>query len=227
MNKLKFILAASTIFLANASFAQEPKFQGAFGQLGIGYEAASQTQQSATGAVNFTPVPVNTSSNNANSVTGTFALGWYQNITKGFLLGIGVEYSPFAGSAANKTATVQAGPMVISNNYRWQKKESYNIFLSPAVMVGTDGLAYAKIGYTGAKATDFTTRTDNLTGYSLGVGYKQFFNDDWYGFVEFNYANYGKATMTVTDPPGGPRFDGVATNGLATYNGLVGIGYRF
>jgi opacity protein-like surface antigen len=227
MNKLKFLFVVSTIFFANASYAQPSKFQGAFGQLGIGYESVSQTQLSASGAVNFTPVPVNTSANNANSMTGTFALGWYQNIAKGFLMGVGAEYSPFAGSAANKTATVQAGPMIISNNYRWQKKESYNIFLSPAVTVGTDGLAYAKVGFTGAKATDFTTRTDNLTGYSLGVGYKQLFADGWYGFIEFNYANYGKATMTVTDPPGGPRFDGTATNGLATYNGLVGIGYRF
>ena len=227
MNKLKFLFVASIIFFANASFAQQSKFQGAFGQLGIGYESASQTQQTASGAVNFTPVPVNTSANNANSMTGTFALGWYQNIAKGFLMGVGAEYSPFAGSAANKTATVQAGPIIISNNYRWQKKESYNIFLSPAVTVGTDGLAYAKVGFTGAKATDFTTRTDNLTGYSLGVGYKQLFADGWYGFIEFNYANYGKATMTVTDPPGGPRFDGTATNGLGTYNGLVGIGYRF
>ena len=227
MNKLKFLVAASTIVLANASFAQQSKFQGAFGQLGLGYESVSQTQQSATGAANFTPVPVNTSSNNANGMTGTFALGWYQNIGKGFLMGVGAEYSPFAGSAANKTATVQVGPMVISNDYRWQKQESYNIFLSPAMTVGTDGLAYAKIGYTGVKATDFTTRTDNLTGYSLGVGYKQLFADGWYGFIEFNYANYGKATMTVTDPPGGPRFDGTATNGLATYNGLAGIGYRF
>jgi outer membrane immunogenic protein len=129
-------------------------------------------------------------------MTGTFALGWYQNIAKGFLLGIGAEYSPFAGSAANKTATVQAGQMVISSNYRWQKKESYNIFLSPAVTVNSDGLAYAKIGFTGAKATDFTPRTDNLTGYSLGVGYKQFFTNGWYGFVEFNYANYGSNRST-------------------------------
>ena len=75
MNKLKFLVAASTIVLANASFAQQSKFQGAFGQLGLGYESVSQTQQSATGAANFTPVPVNTSSNNANSMTGTFALG--------------------------------------------------------------------------------------------------------------------------------------------------------
>lgn len=45
--------------------------------------------------------------------------------------------------------------------------------------VGTDGLAYFKVGYTGASVKSFqgsASATENLSGYSLGVGYKQFFS---------------------------------------------------
>lgn len=216
---------------ASSSFAQSSKFQGAFGQLGIGYESAQPSNDSATLSVNGRSTPVTTSSSNANSMIGTVALGWYQDVAKGFLLGIGAEYSPFAGSGADMTVSANTrvpGQNTITNNYRYQKKNSYNIFLSPAMTVGTDGLAYAKIGYTGATVANYNTLTYNFTGYSLGLGYKQFFAGNWYGFIEANYANYGNQTQSVTEPINrSVSVQASGTNGLTTYNGVVGIGYKF
>lgn len=152
-------------------------------------------------------------------------------LLKDFLLGVGAEYSPFAGSGATTTVNGAVGPRAITNDYRYQKKDSYNIFLSPAMTVGTDGLAYAKIGYTGAKVNNYNTLEYNYSGYSLGLGYKQFFSGNWYGFIEANYANYGSQTQTASEPA---RVAGVertitasGTSSLTTYNGVVGIGYKF
>ena len=194
MKKPQLALAAVSLIVASSSFAQSSKFQGAFGQLGVGYETASPTHDSSTLSVNGLNIPVNTSSSNTNSMIGTVTLGWYQDVAKGFLLGIGAEYSPFAGSSGDKTvstASALPGQITTSNTYHYKKKNSYNIFLSPAMTVGTDGLAYAKIGYTGATVANYNTLIYNFTGYSLGLGYRQFFAGNWYGFIEANYANYG------------------------------------
>jgi hypothetical protein len=230
MNKKVLVAIVSTV-IAGSAFAQSSKFQGAFGQIGVGYETVSPTHDSSTLSVNRVNIPVTTTSSNANSFVGTVSLGWYQDIAKGFLLGVGAEYSPFAGSHGDMyvtSATRLPGQNNATNDYRYQKKNSYNIFLSPAMTVGTDGLAYAKVGYTGAQVANYSTLTYNFSGYSLGLGYKQFFSAGWYGFVEANYANYGNQTESATNPlPGGRSLTASGTNGLTTYNGLVGVGYKF
>lgn len=229
MNK-KILVAVLSTAIAVPALAQSSKFHGAFGQIGVGYESASPNHDSATLSVSGRNIPVNTTSSNANSAIGTFSLGWYQDVAKGFLLGIGAEYSPFAGSGADMTvsaATRLPGQNNISNDYRYQKKNSYNIFLSPAMTVGTDGLAYAKVGYTGAQVANYNNLTYNFSGYSLGLGYKQFFSAGWYGFIEANYASYGNQTESISTPQAGRSINASGTNGLTTMNGLVGVGYKF
>lgn len=229
MNKKVLVAVLSTV-IAVPALAQSSKFQGAFGQIGVGYESVDPSHASSTLTVNGRSIPVTTSASNANSVIGTASLGWYQDITKEFLLGIGAEYSPFAGSSGSMsvvTATRLPAQLASTNDYTYQMKNSYNIFLSPAMTVGTDGLAYAKVGYTGAQVATYNTLTTNFTGYSLGLGYKQFFSAGWYGFIEANYASYGNQTVYVNDPAGGPNISASGTNGLNSYNGLVGVGYKF
>jgi len=230
MNKNALVAVMSTVIVGSA-FAQSSRFQGAFGQIGIGYESASPTHDSSTLSVNSVNIPVTTTSSNANSFIGTTSLGWFQDIAKGLLLGVGAEYSPFAGSRGDMhvtTATRLPGQNNATNDYRYQKKNSYNIFLSPAMTVGADGLAYAKVGHTGAQVANYNNLIYNFSGYSLGLGYKQFISAGWYGFIEANYASYGKQTQSATNPlPGARTLTASGTNGLTTYNGLVGVGYKF
>lgn len=92
--------------------------------------------------------------------------------------------------------------------------------------VGADGLAYAKVGYSRAKVSNYRTLTYRFTGYSIGFGYKQFFNADWYGFVEANYASYGDETETAYHPYF-LNTSASGTNGLMSYSGSIGVGYKF
>ena len=101
------------------------------------------------------------------------------------MLGFGGEYSPIESQKQNISINL-LGQSVPAGSY--QKKNSYNFFLSPGLMVGTDALAYAKVGYTGA-SFDTGGDTTNYTGYSLGLGYKQIITGGLYGFGEVNYAS--------------------------------------
>ena len=80
-------------------------------------------------------------------------------------------------------------------------------------------MAYAKVGYTGTtySITEGSTDNFNLTGYSLGLGYKQIIDGGLYGFAEGNFMSYDQ--KTVSTPP--VRLSG------NSMNLLVGIGYKF
>jgi outer membrane immunogenic protein len=227
----KTLILAALLSVAASASAQSSKFNGAFGQIGIGYESVSPTSASGSLSVNRQTLNANPNFSTSNSFAGTVAVGWYQDIAKGYLLGIGAEYSPIEGASTGQTVSAPVrlpNQNNINNSYTYQKKNSYNIFISPALTVGDDGLAYAKIGYTGAQVKEYTSLTYNFTGYSLGLGYKQFFSAGWYGFAEANYASYGSQTQSATNPvAGGRTLTASGTNSLTSYNGLVGIGYKF
>jgi len=231
MHLFKPVFFASLIICSAAASAQVSKFQGAFGQIGIGYESASPTSTSASiggprGSLSATP-----NYSNANSFAGTVGLGWYQDIAKGYLLGLGAEYSPISGqtSSYNVSSVATVGGVTGSANrsYTYQKKNSYNIFLSPAVTVGNDGLAYLKVGYSGAQFNQYTSLNTNYSGYSLGLGYKQLFTGGWYGFGEVNYASYGSQTVSTTTAINNNKYTASGSGGMNTTNLLVGVGYKF
>jgi opacity protein-like surface antigen len=218
--KMKLLVAAAATVVASSAMAQSA-FEGFYGQLGVGYESIDPSfsngtivSGSATGrAYTF-------SSSNGNSIIGNVGIGAYFPVTKTFLLGAGAEYSPFAGSSTNATFNIPA--VSYSENSTWKKKNSYNIFLSPAIAIDKDKLAYAKVGFTGMSTegtdTEGTKSTTNYTGYSLGLGYKQMVSGSIYAFGEVNYATYGSKNM------GG---DLSGSTKPSSMNALVGVGYKF
>lgn len=204
----KLLVAVAVAGLVGTANAQSA-FEGAYGQIGIGYESVTPSFSGGT----IVGLPYSASGASSNSFAGTATIGYNFSVTSSFLLGIGAEYSPFAGSKANYTFTV---PGVGNFTDQYNKENSYNIFLSPGFAIDKDKLAYAKIGYTGA-----TVKTDgnssNLTGYSLGLGYKQIISGGLYGFGEVNYASYGNVNIQGA----------TGTFSANSTNVLVGVGYRF
>jgi len=231
MNTTQKLVCLASIAMSSTAFAQTDKFQGAFTQLGIGYESVQPTHDSSTLSVNGRNIPVSTTSTNANGATGVISAGWYQGLNDRFLLGVGIDYAPIAGAGGTMAVTTQTrlpNQNNLTNDYSYQKKYSYNLYISPAVTVGENGMAYAKIGYTGAKVTNYESLDYNFTGYSLGLGYRHVFKGGFYGFAEANYAKYGNETQSATNAIAqGRSLTASGTNGLKTYNFLVGVGYKF
>ena len=197
--KIKSLVAAAATVVASSAMAQSA-FEGAYGQIGIGYQS---TKPAITG----------TDVSSSNGFGSSVGLGYTFAIDKTFMLGIGAEYSPIASSSAN----IGGG----SDPAKYKNQNTYNIFLAPGIAVNKDGLAYAKVGYTGTsvKVQGDGEPTWNLTGYSLGLGYKQIISGGLYGFAEGNYMSYGN--KSVTDNYGSYKVNANSTNLL------VGIGYKF
>lgn len=231
--KKKLLVAALLSAAATGAFAQAKTFEGFYAQAGIGYEMASPTL--SFGNLNITnngspvaSVPTSSTINTSNSFAGTVTAGYNFVVTKDFLLGLGAEYSPIAGSNANYSATYQSYG---TTNGKYNKENSYNIFISPATPVGNNGLFYGKVGYTGASVKSqcdgCSSSTTNLTGYSLGLGYKQIISGGLYGFGEVNYASYGNNSSTQTATFSTYRVSQTSTVSANVTNFLVGVGYKF
>jgi opacity protein-like surface antigen len=213
MKKLASLLTitAVTAFTSIQASAQSA-FEGAYGQVGIGYENVTPSFSGGT----IVGRGYNISAANSNSFVGTATLGYNFALTPSFLLGLGAEYSPFAGSNANFTLNVPSVPYSASAQYN--KQNSYNIFVSPGFAIDKDKLAYAKVGFTGANVNSSGGGNNSLTGYSLGIGYKQIISGGLYGFGEVNYASYSNVSIG-----GGAS----GTFSATSTNLLAGIGYKF
>lgn len=229
MKKLtKLIALAGIATLTSGVVNAQSKFEGAYGQVGVGYESIAPSYSNS----NFTVVgvgtaPINTSISNANGFTGVVTVGYMAAVTKDFLLGIGAEYSPIAGQKANYSGSVLGTSL---GNGSYNKENSYNIFISPATPIGVDGLLYGKVGYTGATIKDTfgsSSANTNYTGYSLGLGYKQIIQGGLYGFGEFNYMSYGNQTASSSGTVSGYTVTSSITSNANAYNLLVGLGYKF
>jgi len=213
--------------LATSSFAQS-KFEGFYGQVAVGYESISPTLTNTPISVSgsSTTVPLATSISSTSGATGNIALGYTASLGKDYTLGIGAEYYPINSQSDNYTSTILGK----TSNGTYQKQNVYNIYLAPGMNVGTDGLAYFKVGYTGAtfKSTEGSaSSTENLSGYSLGLGYKQFFSGNWYGFGEANYFSYGNSVDNQRATAGTRTLTWSTTLNANVYNFLVGVGYKF
>ncbi len=228
--KIKLLVAAAATLLASSAMAQS--FEGAYGQVGIGYEnvtpSLSLGSMSVTGSGSLVGnYPYSSSISNSNSFTGAVGLGYNFAVTKDFLLGIGAEYNPIEGESANYSAS---NSTLGTTNGSWKKQNSYNIFLSPATPIGKDALLYGKIGFTGASVKSTASGisdTTNLTGYSLGAGYKQFISGGLYGFGEVNYASYSNKNSSESTSVSTYTLSQTSTFSANVFNVMVGIGYKF
>lgn len=235
MKKLAGLLAvAGLTSLASMQVNAQSNFEGFYGQIGIGYESIAPSLN--YGNVNVTnngspiaSLPISSSISNSNSFAGTVTAGYNFSVSKDFLLGIGAEYSPIAGSKANFSGS---NPTLGTLNGQWNKENSFNIFLSPATPIGKDGLLYGKVGYTGASLksqynTGGSSSSANLNGYSLGIGYKQFISAGLYGFGEVNYASYSNHNYNDSATSGTYRVTQTTTVSANAMNVMVGVGYKF
>jgi len=217
MNK-KLLAVAATAMMAGSAMAQSA-FEGAYGQLGVGYASSSTGFKS--GSITSGGLAGQTftaSGGTSNSFEANIGAGYFFGVTKSFLLGVGAEYSPLPSSKSTQQLFANG---VRQDTVTGNKTSSYAFFVSPAIAIDKEKLAYAKLGYTSmtAKGTaaDNTSETLTYNGYLFGLGYKQIIDGGLYGFAEGNYAMFNKKTIvgtTASDAPRGMNF-------------MVGVGYNF
>lgn len=223
---------------ANAQSAKANAWEGFYGQVGVGYGMFNPTVSNGTatipaGVVSRSAINATTTATNVNNIgTGlaNLAAGYNFGINSNYVLGLGVAYYPGASSSATSTVNIVAptGANLDSGQARYNVKNLYSVTLNPGYVIDKDRLAYAKVGYSGAtiglssSAIPYTTA--NLSGWTLGLGYKQMVTNSIYAFGEVNYASYGNKTASSTAygiVPVTTTLKGTGTDIL------IGVGYRF
>ena len=231
---MKKIIVICGILFSSTLAAQSSNWNGAYGQVGVGFESlkASSNNTSFSANAGGGAAPLNTTMSTINGFTGTISAGYNQAINSKWLLGLGVDYSPVESSSGNYTMTDSGGGSSPINGTYKKVAGSYAVFISPSYAIDANKLAYAKLGYAAATLDNSHTKT-NHTGYLMGLGYKQIIQGGLYAFGEANYSVYGDtttsyaaATLAGTPPvsvPGTFR----STLNFSSYNVLLGVGYKF
>jgi outer membrane immunogenic protein len=231
------VLAMAGVFAtsANAQSAKKNAWEGAYGQVGVGWgmfvpsvSSGTAVQPTRAGNLNLTSSASNV--NNVSTGLVNFAVGYNFGIDQNWLVGLGATYYPGASSGAtgNLNYYLPNGAPLKTSPASYQVKNLYSIVLTPGYAIDKDRLAYAKIGYTGAtiglSTPDLAYNTNNLSGLALGLGYKQMITGSIYAFGEVNYAAYGNKTATGTTSTGATISNQIKGTGTDI---LVGVGYRF
>ena len=225
-----------TIFLAYfisiSAFAQS-QFVGAYGQISTGYENNTVSSATLTGTnYGSTPNTSNSVSTSTSSAPLVLGLGYVFPVQDKFTLGLGVDYYTLTQETSPATFYYR-GISTATYNYKFTISNRFNIFITPGYSLDQDKLVYAKLGYSNQNVqysqTNCCSSPSNkaqVSGYVLGLGYKQFITAGLYGFAEANYYSYASPNLssTYTDAGGGT----VSSNpNVSAYNLLLGLGYRF
>lgn len=232
ISKKALFLGCSVFILSCSTYAQS-QFVGAYGQISTGYESNTVSSATLTGK-NYGGTP--NTSNSVNTSTSSAPLdlgvGYIFPVQNNITLGLGVDYSALTQETSSSSFYYR-GISTATYNYKFTISNRFSIFVTPGYAIDQDKLAYAKLGYSSQNVqysqTNCCSSPSNkaqVSGYVLGLGYKQFIRDGLYGFAEANYYSYGSPSLssTYTDVGGGT----VSSNpNVSAYNFLVGLGYRF
>jgi len=233
--KIKLMVAAAATVVASSSMAQSA-FEGFYGQIATGYENNTIASGSPTiTGPGCTPAQCNgTGAGTATSGSAPLVLGLGYTFAASpqFTIGLGVDYSTLYQNTGNVSSVI-GGPPASTYNYKISNR--YNIFLTPGYAIDKDKLAYVKVGYSnegiqangqGGCTGNCSTNTANVSGYVLGLGYKQIITGGVYGFAEANYLNYSKPSLSASAGSPGYTFN-INAGTPSAYNFLVGVGYKF
>ena len=191
------------------------------------------------------------SASTLNTATAAIEAGYNFAVDQDKLLGLGLTYYTGATGGASGTLSPTTIPSLGSTalpvvNLTYQIKNLWAISLTPGFAIDKDRLVYAKVGYTGvtlgasgssAPATlgaggygsSVPYQTVTLSGYNLGLGYKQIITGSVYWLAEANYGSFNNKTATVSlnnVTSGGPNSATMSFGGSGV-NFLAGVGYRF
>ena len=246
MKKLIILVAAALV--AGSAMAQSA-FKGFYGQIGTGYETNNFSSISDsfvnTDAGGFSGRG-SSPSQSPSGMPVVIGAGYFHLVNDEYLFGFGLDYSPLSMQSGNfiGTTTNDANGTFQFGGKSYKASNRLNVYVMPGYAFAEDKLGYLKLGYStqslqysqGADAlVDFNsgfTASKNISGYVLGLGYKQIIANGIYGFVEGNYYSYGKTTFNGNGTAGASL--GIPANislsstvSTSAYNFLIGIGYKF
>jgi outer membrane immunogenic protein len=255
--KIKLIMALTATVMAGSVMAQSA-FQGFYGQIATGYESNSASGLSSP--LNITDGVQTLNLGNASASNQNFGgmplvagLGYNYSVAPRWLVGVGADYSFLSQESSSYSYSVSGvGEIPVSGvglaGAKIKASNRFNIFITPGYEIDKDKLVYLKAGYSSVKV-DVTApssitfqgqsvslgglvsnQSKTISGYIVGLGYKQIISGGIYAYGEANYMSYGSANFgrNIAGPnTGGVSFNTNTSSSLNSYQLLVGVGYKF
>lgn len=233
--KLKVIFGSLLVAAANQAMAGA--FDGPYVQIGLG-GASTETQTSYPSVLSNLP-GFNTG---ANSSGGSFLgqiLGGYSQSFDMFNIAANVFYNIGNQNSGSNNYNLTGSNGYLSANQSFKLKNTWGVSLEPGVYVADKTLGYLKLSYFNSQlnydasssvhinspaysGSGSTNGSSSMNGIGYGIGAKQMFTDNIYGFVEYQYVQYDKWNDS------GLFGSGYSTSYKPNQNyGWVGVGYKF
>lgn len=124
-----------------------------------------------------------------NSISGTIqgAYGW--KTSESSVLGVGVSY----GLTDVKSGEISSGGTTVT----YKAKDIWNVYVEPGIILNSS-LLYAKLGYTGMKASadnNGTTTEHSFNGVSYGAGFRTVIDKNIYVQIEALQFDWGSESI--------------------------------
>lgn len=224
MNKLKLLAAITTTGLlglaSQSAQAQAEAWQGPWVHAGAG---VATFIPGFSGGQYMGASPYSGSKKDINTAIASISAGYTLAIAGPWSLGLAATISPGTSPSADYAVLISTPRGITTGPGTYNVANIYSLTLQPGYAIDKEKLVYAKVGYTGATAnTDsdsFGKASADLSGYALGVGYKQVITDGLYGYAEFNYASYSNVNVPYSQLSGTINATGMDV--------MVGLGWRF
>ena len=235
MNKRNVLVGA--LLSAMVGTASAGAFDGHYVQIGIG-GASTETQTSYPSLLGNLPG----FSTGANSSGGSFLgqiLGGYSQSFDRFNIAANVFYNIGNQDSGSNNYGLSGSNGYLNANQSFQMKNSWGVSLEPGFYVTDQTLGYLKLSYfnsqlnynasysahlnsPGFTASGSANGSSSMNGIGYGLGAKQMFTDNIYGFLEYQYVQYDQWNDS------GLFGSGYSTSYKPNQNyGLVGVGYKF
>ena len=232
MKLINFSAILISLVFSTVTFAQY-RFEGFYSEVLTGYEKNTVESVKLIGADYGQPPNTSTSASpSTEDASLVLGMGYRFKLKDTFILGLGIDYSTLNQTTRAEGFTY---PGITNSifNYEFSISNRFNIFLAPSYVIDEKKLISLKLGYSTQNVRYSQTNccstpsnNANVSGYVIGLGYKQFISNKFYGSIEANYYAYSNANMsnTYSDGPGGTVS---AKPNLNAYNLLIGLGYMF
>lgn len=229
---MKKLIIASAIAAASGSVLAAGAFDGPFVQIGIGGVGTENSNSySNTGATQVVTGGLPSGTTSSGSFIGQVLGGYSQSIDK-FNMAANIFYiigNQDSGSQGVNGNYLGLVPWSATNQTKL--KNTWGISVEPGYYLTDKTLGYLKFSWFNSSlnangsvsalgVTDSISSSANVNGAGFGLGAKQMFTNNIYGYVEYQYVTYGSKSM-------GLGAETTYTGKPSQNYGVVGIGYKF
>lgn len=242
MKKIFLTLVATAMSGVGMQAQAQSAFEGFYGQLATGYESNQASNLDMTFS---SDQKLNASNQTFGGAPLILGLGYNFSIGSKWLIGIGADYSTLSQTSSNYSEVNQDGIRSFDGS-SLKASNRFNIFIAPGYAIDENKLIYLKAGYSSLNLTQQNPNINNIpglgqfpisygdqsktvSGYVIGLGYKQIIQGGIYAFAEANYMSYAKPSFSRSLSPAIIDADTSLTSqpSVNSYQLLVGVGYKF